>query len=113
VGGRFNSIRVDSNKFLADAGGSGGIEEVLNHHFRLLIFPFAEVVMPDISLRISEVDRRPVMVPERTPYRIVAIDRHWVTDVHVHHGPTDVLEGAFERGLLGRNAVQHTPVLMV
>jgi hypothetical protein len=51
----------------------GGVERggLFDNHFRLPVLAFAEVVMPDAPLRVGEVERRPVVVPERTPYRIV------------------------------------------
>jgi hypothetical protein len=36
------------------AGGSGLGQQLLDDHFRLLVFAFAEVVMPDVPLRVGD-----------------------------------------------------------
>src|SRR6266498_2147786 len=57
------------------AGGSGLGQQLLDNHLRLLVFAFAEVVMPDQPAGVGEVDGRPVVIVESTPYRIVIVDR--------------------------------------
>src|SRR6266508_2963017 len=81
------------------AGGSGLGQQLLDNRLRLLVFAFAEVVMPDQPAGVGEVDGRPVVIVESTPYRIVIVDRDRVTDPHLPHGPADVLDVSLEREL--------------
>jgi hypothetical protein len=39
------------------------------------------------------------VVGERTPHRIVVIDRDWVVDPHFPHRPADIVEVVLEREL--------------
>ena len=66
--------------------------------------------MPDLPLRVGEVEARPVVVVEGTPYRIVVVDRDRVTDTHVLHGPADVVHVALERELRRVHADHHQPL---
>jgi len=80
-------------------GGSVLGQQLLDDHFRLLVFAFAEVVVPDAALRVGEVQGRPVVVAEGTPYRVVVVDRDRVTDPHVPLGAADVVGVVLEREL--------------
>ena len=71
------------------AAGSGLGEQSLDDHLRLLVFAFAEVVMPDASLGVGEVESGPVVVGERDPDRVFVIERDRVVDRHVRHGPAE------------------------
>jgi hypothetical protein len=42
------------------AGGSGFGQQLLDDHFRLAVFAFAEMVMADTALRVGEVQGGPV-----------------------------------------------------
>src|SRR5258708_34457963 len=76
---------------MRDIAEPGLGQQLLDNHFRLLVFAFAEVVMPDVPLRVGEVEGGPVVVSEGTPYRIVVIDRDRVTDPYGLDGPADVI----------------------
>src|SRR5688572_5208117 len=52
--------------------------------------------MPDVPLSIDEVEGRPVVVLERPPDRVVAVDRDWILNPHVVHGSTNVLDVLLE-----------------
>jgi hypothetical protein len=86
---------------VADVTGSGFGQQLLDDHFRLLVFAFAEMVMPDMPLRVGEVQRGPVVVVEGTPYRVVVVDRDREVDPHAFHSAVDivhiVLEPEFRR----------------
>jgi hypothetical protein len=74
-------------------------QQLLDHHFRLLVFAFAEVVMPYAPLRVGEVQGGPVVVVEGTPDRVVVVDRYRVVDPHVAYGAADVAEVVLEAEL--------------
>ena len=82
------------------AARSGFGQQPLDDHLRLLVFAFAEVVMPDASLDVGEVESGPVVVGERAPDRVFVIERDRVVDRHVLHGPADV-PGVVLEGELG------------
>jgi hypothetical protein len=44
-------------------------QRVLNDRFGLRVVTFAELVMPNVPLRINKIERWPVLVVERTPDR--------------------------------------------
>ena len=98
------------NQFMTCAGGSGVGQQVLDHHFGLLVFAFAEVVMPDMPLRVSEVQGRPVVIGEGAPYRVVVVDRDRVVDPHVLHRPADVVGVVLELELGCMHADHDQPV---
>src|SRR6266511_2193177 len=81
------------------AGESSLSQQLLDNHLRLLVFAFAEVVMPDQPASVGEVDGRPVVMVESTPYRIVIVDRDWVNAPPLPHCPADVLDVSLEREL--------------
>ena len=68
----------------------------LNDHFRLFVCALAEMMMPNTPLRIDEIQRRPILVVEGTPYDMVVVDRDRVIDPHVLHGPAHVVRGSFQ-----------------
>ena len=72
------------------AAESGLGQQPLDDHFRLLVFAFTDVVMPDPSLGVGEVERGPVVAGERTPDRVFVIEPDRVVDPRVLHGPADV-----------------------
>jgi hypothetical protein len=53
VGGGFDPTRIDRDQVMARAGGSGLGQQLLDHHFRLLVFALAEVVMADPPAGVS------------------------------------------------------------
>ena len=98
---------------VADVAGAGLGQQLLDDPFRLLVVAFAELMMPDVPLRIDEVERRPIFVVERAPYRIVAVDRDRIVDPHVLRGPAHVVDVVLE-GELGRvHADHHQPLIPV
>src|SRR5258706_2656056 len=45
------------------------------------------MMVPDTALRIDEIERRPILVLEGAPDRVVVVDRDRVIDAHVFDGP--------------------------
>src|SRR5487761_1706275 len=60
--------------------------------------------MADLPLRVGEVERGPVIVVERAPYLVVAVDRDRVGDVHGVDGAADVRLVVLEPELRGVHA---------
>ena len=59
---------------------AGVEQQLLDRHLGHGVLALAEVVVPDPSLGIGEVDRRPEVVGERPPDPVVAVDRDRVLD---------------------------------
>ena len=74
-------------------------QQLLNDPFALFVLTLAELVVPDSSLRVGDVQRRPVLVAEGPPDRIVAVERDRILDPHVLRGRPDVVNVLFEREL--------------
>ena len=56
-------------------------------------------MVPDASLRVDEVQGRPVVVRECVPDRVLVVDRDRVRDTHLVEGGADVVEVPLEREL--------------
>ena len=74
VGRRFHTDPFDRHELAIDA------EQPLDDVLRLLVTPFAEVLVADDPVRIDEVERRPVVVVEGVPDFVVVVDRDRVVD---------------------------------
>src|SRR5215469_5363746 len=59
-------------------------EQLLNETLRLLVASFAEMVIADDPLRVDEVHRRPVVVVESGPDRVVVVHGDRVVDAPRH-----------------------------
>jgi hypothetical protein len=74
-------------------------QEVANGLLGLRILAFAKVMGTNVPARIDEVVRRPVLVVEALPDRIVVIERHRIGDSQLRDGPAHIpqvlLEGKF------------------
>src|SRR5262249_3753679 len=113
IGGSFNTTGIDRNQFVIDALDSGFGQQLLNNHFRLFVVALAELMMSNLPLRIDEIQRRPIVVVESTPDRIVAIDRDRILDSHVLGGAANVLDVSLECELRRVDADHHQSVLLV
>src|SRR5579864_6194537 len=69
--------------------------------------------MPDMPLRVGEVQRGPVVIVEGTPYRVVVVDRDRVADPHAFHGAADVIHVLLEPELGRVNPDDHQSVVGV
>src|SRR3712207_1415565 len=87
---------------------------------RSTLFPYttlfrstlAEVVVPDPSLLIRDVQRRPVVIGEGAPDGVVAIERDRVIHPHVPGGRDHVVDVPLEPELGGMNP-DHDQVLIL
>src|SRR5436309_2214234 len=92
IGGGFRATGIDRNQFMTDAADSGLGQQLLNDPFRLLVFALAEMMLANAPLRIDEIEGRPIFVLESTPYRMVAIDRDRIIDLHVLRRSANVID---------------------
>src|SRR6266436_5728913 len=98
---------------MTDAAGSGLGQQLLNDSFRLFVFTFAELMMPDAPLRIDDIEGRPILVPESPPYRMVAIDRDRITDSHILGGSANVIDVFLECELRRVDTDHHQTLILV
>src|SRR3546814_18915126 len=64
--------------------------DLADHVLALAVLAFAEMMVADLSVRIDEVMRRPVLVVEATPDRIAVVQRNRVIDTQILHRPGHV-----------------------
>ena len=107
IGGRFEPRGIGRHQVVIDAADSGLGQQSLKDHLGLFVRAFAEVTMPNKSIRVDEIKRRPIMVIKSTPYGMVVVDRDRVADPHVFHGPANVVQVFFECELWCVNADHH------
>ena len=98
---------------MINAADPGLRQQLLNNRFRLIVFALAEVMMSNMPLGIDEIEGRPKVVLERTPYRMVVIDRDRIIDPHVFRGSANVID-VFLKGELRRvHADHHQSLILV
>jgi len=73
----------------------------------------AELMMSNLPLRIDEIEGRPIVIVERTPDHIVAIDRDWIINPHVLRRAANIIEVSFEFELRRVYADHYQPVIPV
>jgi len=103
----------DGNQSVTDSLDPSLAQQPLNDRFALFVATLAELVVPDSSLRIGDVHGGPVVVAERTPDPIVAVDRDWILDPHVFRGLADVVDVLLERELRRVHANGDQPPIVV
>ena len=91
---------------MTDAADPGLAQQVLQNPLCLLVCALAEVMMPNPPLGIDDIEGRPIGVLERTPYRMIAIDRDRIIDPQVRHGAAHILD-IFFKGELRRVHADH------
>src|SRR6185437_10324410 len=94
-----------------DVGVAGFGEQLLDLSFRLVVGAFAEVVISNTTLRIRDVERRPIRVVERLPDRVVVVDGGGEIDVLLAHRAPNVVHVLLELEL-GRLDVDHDHALV-
>ena len=99
VGLNLEALGRDGDEVAGDALASGLAQQALDDHLALRVAALAEVVVADPALRVGDVDGGPVVVRERLPDRVVAVERDRVVDAQVLRGPADVVDVALEREL--------------
>ena len=83
IRGRLHAITPDRNQFAADAGGARLGEELLDDALRLDKPALAELVVTNATRGVNEVERGPVVVPESTPDRVIAVHGNRKADTQV------------------------------
>jgi len=71
--------------------------------------------MPDLALGIDEVERRPILVVEGAPDRMLVIHRDGIVDAELLRGPSHVVQVLLESELRGVHPDHHQssiPVLI-
>src|SRR5437773_12043221 len=101
VRGNFRPAWIDLHGIVAHSGISGFAQELLNDRLRALVLALAELVMPDLAVRIDDIHGGPITIAECVPYRGVAVDRDGIVDAeHLERRPNVVdvlLEPEFGR----------------
>src|SRR5882762_2885172 len=67
IGLHLVAVRFDRGQSWSQVFDARLGEELPDDHLRSLVITFAETVMPDLTLRVDEVECRPVVVRERPP----------------------------------------------
>src|SRR5207249_5448069 len=88
-------------------------EELPDDHLRSLVVAFAETVMPDLTLRVDEVEGGPVVVGEGTPDGEVVVDRDRIVDLSRLYRPAHVVEIVLELELWRVDADYDQPMIQV
>ena len=80
VGGHLEPLGFDHDEILVDVVRACVHQQLLDDHLGHRVLALAEVVEPDASLGVGEVDRGPEVVGERLPDAVLAVDRDRVLD---------------------------------
>ena len=104
VGLGLHALPSDGDELALDA------EQPLDDALRSLVAPFAEVVVADGAIRVDEVERRPVVVVEGAPDRVVVVGRDGVVDRSVLRRLAHAVELVLERELRRVDADDDQPV---
>src|SRR4051812_34974360 len=93
VGRGLHAGSLDGDRRALDA------EQPLNHALRLLVASLAEMLVADDAVGVDEVERRPVVVGERAPDRVVVVGRNRVVDLALLHRLPHEVDVVLEREL--------------
>ena len=77
-----------------------------------VVLAFAEMVVADAALRVDEVVRRPVLVVEGAPDRVVVVDRDRIVDSKSCVGLRDVVDVLLEGELRRVHADHHQALIL-
>ena len=113
VGRHLEAAGIDRHETLIDVGGTGVQQQLLDRHLRHGVFALAEVVVPDPSLCVGEVDRRPEVIGERPPDAVVVVERDRVGDLQGAGLRDDVVDVVLEVELGRVGADDRQPLLGV
>src|SRR5436190_8160923 len=107
VGLRLHAEPFDGHELALDA------EQPLDEALRLLVTPFAQVLVADDAVRVDEVERRPSIVVESAPDVVVVVERDRVVDRSLLRGLPHALDLVLERELRRVDADHDQPVVSV
>src|SRR5262249_49627545 len=93
-------------------GVAGFRQELLDHALRLVVAPFTEMMMADATLNVDEIVRRPILVVEGPPDRIVVVDGDVIADLEVDDRLLHVVDALLE-GEFGRVHADHDQALIL
>src|SRR2546427_12333339 len=113
IGGDFWPPGINLSQSLRDRIPSGIGEELPDDHFRPLVVALAESMVANATLGVDEVERWPVIVGERTPYGVVAVDGDRVLDPHFLCGAPDVVEVLLKLELRRVRTDHDQPLILV
>ena len=85
-------------------------EQAPNELLGLRVLALAEMVAANAPRGIDEVMRRPVLVVESLPDRVVVVERHRVAHAEVSDGPAHVAEVLFKGEFRRMHADDHEPM---
>src|SRR3954469_452971 len=71
------------------------------------------MLMSNTSLRIDEVQCRPISILEGPPYVMLIVHCNWVIDPHLLYGPANVVDVLFKRELWRMDADHHKSLIFV
>jgi hypothetical protein len=95
---------------VAWVGGPGFGQQLLEDQLGLLVSAFAEVMVSDQTFGVGEVESRRVVVADGSPDCVVAVKCDRVVDLHLAHGPANVVDVGLEAELGGVHADHHEAV---
>src|SRR5262249_35771508 len=75
IGSDLRSTGMNRNQVTRNAGISGFGQQSLNDSFGFCVFSFTKSMMPNLPLRVSNIECRPILVVKCLPVRVVAIDQ--------------------------------------
>ena len=113
VGLPLEANRRHGDQILPHAFTAKLAQQPLDDHLALGVAALAELVVPDPTFRVGDVHSGPVVVRERPPDRVVAVERDRVADAHVLHGATNVVDVPLERELRRVNPDHDQPLIRV
>src|SRR5215471_13147768 len=70
-------------------------------------------MMSNAASRIDDIERRPIMVIEGSPYREIIVDRDWIKDPHVFRLSADIVDVSLEREFGRVHADHHQSFILV
>ena len=88
-------------------------QQLLNNQFGLFVFALTELMMSNMPLCIDEIEGRPVLVIESTPYSVVTVDCDRVIDPHLLHRLANPLDVFLDIKFRRVHADHHQPSILV
>ena len=111
VSRHLESMRLHGHEVLVHALRARLHEQLLDRHLCRRVLALAEMVVPNPTLRVGEVQRRPVVVGEGAPDGVVVVDRDRVVDSEVARLRLDVVQVVLEAELGRVDADDGEPLL--